>query len=103
DVKGQNLFLIEKMQNMPFINTMMALAAHSKIDKKNNIYIKDIIKTSDNDLRKKFKDTKVMIKKNLSNKKKYTINDTEFIIEHYKTKFTIDEQTKIFYSFKLNL
>lgn len=103
DVKGQNLFLVEKMKNMPFINTMIALSAHSDIDKKSKIYIKDIIKTKDNNLRKQLKDTKVIIKQNVLKKKKHTINDTEFTIENYETKFTIDKQTKIFYSFKLNL
>jgi prepilin-type N-terminal cleavage/methylation domain-containing protein len=103
NVKGQNLFLIEKMKDVQFNNTIIALGAHSDTDKKSKIYIKDIIKTPDNNLRKQLKDTKVMIKKDLLNQKVLTINDWKVTIKNYETKFTFDKQIKLFYSFELSL
>ena len=102
DVKGQNLFLVEKMQNMPFLNTMIALTAHSNISSKNKIYIKDIVKTNDDNLRKQLKNISVTRKEDLLNREVVTVNDLEITIKNYETRFHLHGITKIFYSFRLN-
>jgi len=103
DIKGQNIFIVNKTKNISFLNAMIGLVAFHNTENQNKQDLKNLIVDTNDNLRKQIKNIKVESNKIFKDKKMFKVNDQIISQENYTNKFTINNTTKIFYSFRLNL
>lgn len=110
EIKSQNLFYLDRFKQTSFYNSVIAVFAQSAsekdIEKRNkNLYFKDVVDISDDEIRRKFKNIKVKVKDDLYQKKVQKLEEGVITYDVYSSSYDIDKKSKkVVYSIKnLNL
>jgi prepilin-type N-terminal cleavage/methylation domain-containing protein len=101
NIKSNNLYMLDKFKESTLYNSYISLAVDTNNLKDQNIYLDNIIKIDDDQIRKELKSIKVVVKNLDDDEIKLPPNDYVQLATIKKTKFSIDDRSKIFYKFKL--
>lgn len=102
-IKEQNLFILNKLKQNVSINSFISLAAYSTInqfDKNETIRVSSLVDFEDDEIRKYLKDLKIIVKDKKENIQKLDNDVSNISIVEYSNIFTIDNNRKIFFTFK---
>ncbi len=104
-MKDNNFFLLEKFKKTSLYNSYISLAVTIGINRNEKVYLDDIVNFDDNDIRKDFKEVRILVKdKNL---KDIILPENEYLrfISVVESNYTMslhnDTAQQKFYTFKL--
>jgi type II secretory pathway pseudopilin PulG len=105
-IKEKNFTFLEKYEIAKKYNEYISLSTIHDITKKDintNIYLDEIVKFKDDDIRKELKEIKIYIKSELMDTEDLSTDNMQLELEITKIDFKIQEKSnKDFYTFKLN-
>jgi type II secretory pathway pseudopilin PulG len=105
-IKEKNFTFLEKYEIAKKYNEYISLSTIHYITKKDintNIYLDEIVKFKDDDIRKELKEIKIYIKSELMDTRDLSTENMQLELEITKINFKIQEKSnKDFYTFKLN-
>lgn len=107
-MQQNNLFFLEKFKvlakNDEYISIATLEENKTKSLKSHNVYLDEIVKFKDDEVRKKLKEIKVSIKESEKEEESFSTDQYQLIIKQYETRYTIDSQaSKTFYRFVLEI
>lgn len=107
-VKGHNIFILEKSQESKKQNDYISLLMETKVyinqNQNKNIYLDKYFNILDDDIRREFKQVKIKIEDELLEKEEEKLDNVSFKINQYKTTYSFDKGIKKnIYRFELEL
>jgi len=105
-VKGNNIFILEKSKESKKQNEYLSLVMDSKEYAKRNekVYLDRYFNIKDDDIRREFKQVKIKIKDKVLDKSTESIDNFSLKISQFKTTYSFENGiSKDIYRFKLEL